>query len=210
MSRKAILFDLDGTLIDSLPLIEANCRCTFEALGIPWGRGEVMQWTGIPLKKIAEHFAPPGRSEEYLALYQSFFQRDHDRYLRIYPGSRELLQELKKQQYQIALVTSKGRPAVEKNLAFLNLKPYLDLIITAHDVEKHKPDPEPIFKALAGLQVQPEEALLIGDSPFDLEAGQKAGVETLGVSWGAAGREALQVWSPLAVLDKWEDIYQYL
>ncbi len=210
MSRKAVLFDLDGTLIDSLPLIEANCRSTFAALGIPWGKGEVMQWVGVPLKKIAEHFAPSGKAEEYFDLYQSFFQRDHDQYLRIYPGSRELLQKLKEQNYQTALVTSKGRPAVEKNLAFLNLKPQLDVIITAHDVENHKPHPEPVWKALEGLQVQPEEALFVGDSPFDLEAGQKAGVDTLGVSWGMASREALQVWSPLAVLDKWEDLYKYL
>lgn len=207
--KKAVLFDLDGTLVNSLPLIFRNCKEVFEALNIPWNDGEVMNWVGIPLRQIAEYFAKD-QVEEYLKIYQECFCRDHDLYIELYPHTVEMLKTLRKNNFKIALVTSKGKPATTKTFDLMELNQYFDVLVTAHDVKIHKPNPEPIYKALELLGLSPKEAIFVGDSPYDLEAGNKASVDTLGVSWGMAKVEALEEYHPLGILNTWEDLYVYL
>ncbi len=207
--KLAVLFDLDGTLSDSLPLIQHNYQEVFAEMNLPWDQGAVMNWIGVPLMDIARHFAGE-KAQEFYTRYQHCFQRDHDAYTKLFPGTLAMLETLKEHQLKIALVTSKGRPGTMRTVHFVGLAPYLDAVVTAHDVEKHKPHAEPVQKALSLLQVPASQAVFVGDSPFDLQAGQQAGTEVLGVAWGMASVETLAAYQPKHVLACWEELYQYL
>lgn len=206
----AVLFDLDGTLVDSLPLIRNTYFKVFGEMGIPWGNDDVMRWIGRPLWDIGEHFAGAERVEYFIERYQHHYHRDHDRYVSLYPGTMEMLKELKEKGIKTGVVTSKGRPGTLRTVEFTGIGPYLDVIVTAHDVEKHKPLPDPIYKALDEIGSKPEEAMYIGDSHFDLEAGNAAGVRVLAVSWGICSAGELMRYGPEGVIHVWDDLRMYI
>lgn len=206
----AALFDLDGTLTDSLPLIRQTYFQVFSELHIPWGNDDVMRWIGRPLKDIAEHFAGSGAEDFFVERYQHYYHQHHDRYMALFPGTMEMLKQLKASGLKSGVVTSKGRPGTVRTVEFTGIGQYLDAIVTAHDVEKHKPLPDPVFKALDMMGVDASEAIFIGDSHFDLEAGKAAGIRVLGVSWGLCSTGELMRYNPLGVLDSWEDLGRYI
>lgn len=118
-----------------------------------------------------------------------------------YPGVDEVLVELEAEGARLGIVTSKMLDAVE--LAFRALPPPIvwDVVITTEDTDLHKPHPAPLQAALARLGAQADDAVYVGDSPFDLQAARAAGLAGIGVTWGAFGREALAAEQPLAVVD---------
>jgi pyrophosphatase PpaX len=205
-----VLFDLDGTLADSLPLIRHTYYTVFTEMDIPWGKGEVMNWIGRPLKDIAVHFAGGERARHFIERYQHFYHRDHDRYTSLYPGTLEMLKELRRRGIKTGVVTSKGLPGTIRTVEFTGLVPYLGAIVTANDVEKHKPLPDPVLKAMDMLGAIPERTIFVGDSPFDLEAGKAAGVRVLGVPWGICSVRDLAGYGPVMVLDSWDNLLEYL
>ncbi len=210
MSLKTALFDLDGTILDSLPLIINTYRKVFVELDIPWGNGEVVKWIGRPIVDIAKFYAGGERWKEFVDLYQSIYAHDHDSHTRIFPGATEALASLKKRGIQLGIVTSKRRPATMRSLDFLNLTDLFGVIITASDVAKHKPNPEPVLRALELLDTHPENAIFVGDSPFDIISGKKAGVYTIGVTWGMADGEELKSYNPDHLLDDWSKLQEFL
>lgn len=207
---KTVLFDLDGTLADSLPLIRHTYFTVFSELGLGWGKGEVMHWIGRPLKDIAEYFAGIDRADFFIERYQHHYHRDHDQYTSLYPGTLEMLEELKERDIKIGLVTSKGLPVTVRTVEYTGLVKYLGAIVTASDVKNHKPLPEPVLKAMELLGAAPEETLFVGDSPYDLEAGKAAGVRVLGVPWGICSAEDLAGHGPVMILDSWKSLLEYV
>lgn len=205
----AVLFDLDGTLSDSLEFIRHSYFEVFNEMGLPWGNDDVMRWIGRPLKDIARYFAGAGEGK-FIDRYQHYFHRDHDKYTRLYPGTLEMLEGIKARRLKTGLVTSKGRPGTLRTVELTGLDRYLDVIITVHDVEKHKPLPDPVLKALEVLDVRPANALFVGDSHFDMESGRSAGAGIIGVSWGMAPVEDLLKYNPLGILDNWDELEQYI
>lgn len=210
IKTSAVLFDLDGTLVDSLPLIRHTYFKVFEEMAIPWGNDDVMRWIGRPLKDIGEHFAGDEKVEEFIERYQHHYHRNHDRFVSLFRGTLEMLKDLKKRKIKTGVVTSKGRPGTIRTVEFTGIGPYLDVIITAHDVEKHKPLPDPVYKALSHIGIKPDEAVYIGDSHFDLEAGKAAGVRVIGVSWGICSAGELVRYDPEGILRAWGDLEAYL
>ncbi|OPX84307.1 MAG: Pyrophosphatase PpaX [Pelotomaculum sp. PtaB.Bin104] len=209
MSTTAVLFDLDGTLVNTLPLIIETYRKVFHDMKIPWGNDDVVKLIGYPLITIGKHFA--GEKEPlFIELYQHYYQLDHDRMTRLYPGTLETLSFLKSQGLKMGIVTSKGRPVTLRSVAHTGLDRFMDVIVTAHDVLKHKPDPEPLMKALNVLDSKVGQAIFIGDSSFDILTGQNAGTMTLGVTWGLASRKELELLKPDGVIDEWKEIKLYL
>lgn len=205
----AILFDLDGTLVDSLSLIRNCFYKVFQELNISWGNDNVMGWIGRPLKDIADYFAGE-REDQFIKRYQYHFRRDHDNYTSLYPGTMNMMAELKRSEIKIGIVTSKGYPGTMKTLEFTGVIQFVDVIVTAYDVEKHKPFPDPVYKAMNMLSVGCDETLFIGDSHFDMEAGKAAGVKVLGVSWGICTADDLQRHEPEVILSKWDDLKLFL
>lgn len=205
----AILFDLDGTLADSIRLILRCYRHTmlvhlgFEPPDELWLRG-----IGIPLDKQLAGFA---RSDgERLAMretYRTFQDTIHDRMVQPYPGVVEGLSALAGRQLPLAVVTSKGREMAERTLRVCGLDEHFDAIVTADDVARGKPDPEPVFTALQRLGGRrPERVLFVGDAPMDVEAGRTAGVRTAAVAWGAFSLEALLPMHPDYVFNAFDEV----
>jgi pyrophosphatase PpaX len=209
MVMEAVLFDLDGTLVDSLPLIFRTYRQVFADMGIPWNESAVEKMIGLPLKEIGKHFT--GRDEPgFEELYQTYYQRDHDIFTRLFPGTLQMLQNLEKHKIKLGIVTSKGRSGTAKTVAFTGLDQFMNIIVTAHDVLKHKPDPEPLLNAVEFLGVKAARTIFVGDSRFDILTGRNAGARTLGVTWGLGSREELECLQPDGMIDRWEELIEYI
>jgi len=209
VDTQAVLFDLDGTLVDTLPLIIQTYRKVFNDLKIPWGNNDVVKLIGLPLIKIARHFA--GENEtKFVELYQYYYQLDHDRLTKLFPGTYDTMSYLKSRALKLGIVTSKGKPITLRTIAHTGLDRLMDVVVTAHDVVKPKPDPEPLLSALRVLETAVDRSIFIGDSRFDILTGQNAGARTLGVTWGLDSREELERLAPDGLLDKWEEIESYL
>ncbi|MDD4237471.1 MAG: HAD-IA family hydrolase [Desulfotomaculaceae bacterium] len=209
MITEAVLFDLDGTLVDSLPLIVRTYRQVFDEMNIPWGNDDVVKMIGLPLKDIGRRFAGEA-APAFEERYQYYYHRDHDLYTHLFPGTLELLESLKEQGIRLGIVTSKGKPGTNRTVAFTGLDHYMDVVVTAHDVTRYKPDPEPLLSALATLHTQAGRCIFIGDSSYDILTGKNAGCLTLGVTWGLDSRAELEKFSPAGMLESWEELQAYL
>jgi pyrophosphatase PpaX len=209
MITEAVLFDLDGTLVDSLPLIFRTYRQVFADMGIYWNESDVEKMIGLPLKEIGKHFTGKDKSR-FEELYQIYYHRDHDIFTRLYPGTLQMLQNLEKHKIKLGIVTSKGRAGTAKTVAFTGLDHFMNIIVTAHDVLKHKPDPEPLLNALEFLGVQAARTIFVGDSRFDILTGRNAGAHTLGVTWGLGSRAELECLQPDGMIDRWEELIEYI
>lgn len=205
MKNKALLFDLDGTLINSIPLITRSYERVFEYFGLPWENGEVLKTIGIPLREVAERYMPE-RAGEFIERYTFYQKEKHSEYIKPYPGAAETLEFIKSRGYCSGVVTSKRRAPALRDMEFCDLNRYFDVIVAVEDVSRPKPDPEPVLKALKLLDIKPANAIFAGDSWYDIIAGRKAGVTTVGVTWGMASREELAVKKADFVVDSWREL----
>ena len=200
---KAFLFDLDGTLLDSIELILSSFDHTARThLGEELDRSHWLKGLGTPLRDQLRHIAEsPDALPELLKTYIDYNLEKHDDMARPYPGIVEVVRELHQRPVKLALVTSKLSKGAGRGLRLLGLEDQFDVRICADDVERGKPDPEPVLKALDALGVAAADAVFVGDSPHDIEAGRRAGVATAVVSWGPFPREKLEASGP----DYWID-----
>ena len=195
---KGVLFDLDGTLVDSIDLILASYRHMIEVhLGQTISDEEWLRTMGMPLRIQLQSFSDsPEQREAMFNTYLAHNQENHDRLLRPFAGMREAVAALHDAGYRMAVVTSKIRDHAWRELRAFDMADYFDVMVSADDVEKPKPDPEPVRKALEAMQLPAAEALFVGDSLFDLQAGRAAGVDTAAALWGPFGREQLEAGRP--------------
>jgi pyrophosphatase PpaX len=209
MRYPTVLFDLDGTLIDSGAMILASyTHATQTVLGreIP---AEVLAGF-IGGGTIREHMTSldAAQADELVRVYREHNEPLHDG-LEVFTGVDQVLRTLKDQRRRLGIVTAKRRKTVELAFAVLPLARYFDTVVTTETSPRQKPHPDPVLKALELLDARPDEAAFVGDSPFDVRAGKAAGVFTIGVTWGnihpleglvEAGADAL-VASPDELLD---------
>ncbi|MFY9609886.1 MAG: HAD hydrolase-like protein [Blastocatellia bacterium] len=202
--HRAILFDLDGTLIDTTSLILA---CFDHSWKTTTGRGHIREplisTFGMPLRQAVSLLAVDrdcilegNLVERLISEYRSFNLANHDGMTRKFPGARQAVAELKARGYLIGVVTSKGGELGRRGLELCSLNCLLDVAVFLEDTDHHKPRPEPILKALERLNVRPSLAAYVGDSRYDLIAGRAAGVRTVAAMWGPAPREKLEQQSP--------------
>lgn len=189
----AVLFDLDGTLLDSVALILESYRHTLETHGLdPRPEQEILAGLGTTLETQFGKWVAPSRVAALVETYIEHNLTVHDRYARPYPGISELVHRLAAGGTPLAIVTSKRRRGTERGLAALGLTPCFAVQICADDVETPKPHPQPVHMALAALDVPAERAVFVGDATHDVHAGRAAGVKTVAVTWGAAPESALR------------------
>jgi len=205
MPKDYVLFDLDGTLLDTLPLIETSFRHAFEQIKIPWADGAVMKTIGLPLRDACKQFGGD-RWQELFDIYISYQLAIHDVHVKVFPGTREALDEISSLVKGMAVVTSKRRPVAQRGLAVTGLDGYMQHLVALEDVEKPKPNPEPVLCGLKKFSASPEQAIFIGDSCFDIMSGRQAGVVTVAVSWGMAGPGDLRDSKPDFLVDNWPDL----
>ncbi len=184
-----VLFDFDGTLIDTNEVIIQSFQYTFKkVLGKEKPIDEIIANFGEPLAVTMERMLdiPP---EEAIAIYREYHYDKFDDLIKVFPGMPELIHELKEQGYKLAIVTSRLKHTTMKGLEKYGLAEYFDYVLTADDTDRHKPDPTPIYMALENLGSKPEETIMVGDSMFDILCAQNAGVESILVGWAIAVTE---------------------
>lgn len=209
LTPRCALFDLDGTLVDSLGVMTESFNHLFgELCGRPISREEVVASLGPPLVKICERYVGPELAEQYALEYVAYYNSVNARLARVYSGVREVLERLQQNGIQMAIVSSKKRATAEETLRRFDLEQYMQTIITEDDVAVLKPDPEAILMAIDRLQARPTESVMVGDSPGDILAAKAAGVLSAGACWGFSGDEVLRQYSPDYLLRSPRDLIQ--
>jgi pyrophosphatase PpaX len=190
--RIAILFDLDGTLVDTVPFILAAVRHAFEGYGLCPTDAEWTAGIGTPLRtQIASFVRSPEDVDPLVARYRAFWVEQHDGMTRPFPGALDVVAELSAAGHPLAVVTAKTEEGALRTLRHVGLLRYLGAVIGADSCPRPKPHPEPVHLALARLGREPGDALLLGDSTHDVAAATGAGVHAVAALWGAASRATL-------------------
>lgn len=186
MGYKYVLFDLDGTLIDTNQLIIDSFKHTYKTcLGLEVDEQEILRYFGEPLLVTLKRYSGE-RCDELFKTYIEYNESRHDDTVTIFEGVKELLAELHKQGFILALVTSKRRKVALMGLDLFDIKKYFRAFVALEDTELHKPNPAPVVKALELLGAQPDDAIMVGDSVFDIHSAHGAGVKAALVTWSAA------------------------
>ncbi|MGC3998987.1 MAG: HAD-IA family hydrolase [Anaeromyxobacter sp.] len=202
----AVLFDLDGTLVDTIPFILAAVRHAFE--GHPRGPTEA-EWlagVGTPLREQIARLVPAHEVDGLVDRYRQFWLAEHDRMTRCFPGALETVASLAAAGHPLGVVTAKTEQGAFRTLRFTGLLPHLRVVIGADSCARSKPDPEPVLLALERLGVPAADAIMVGDAVHDLEAARAAGVATVAAPWGACERAVLLGAGPDHVLERIEDL----
>ena len=184
MRFPVVLFDLDGTVIDSGGIILASMRHAAETVvGGEWTDDELMKAVGGPGLEAQMVALDPNRVDELVDVYRAHNEPLHDTLE--YCGNIDVvLAELKERGHRLGIVTAKRRVTVELAFAKLPLEHLFETVVGGDETARHKPDPEPLRLALDRLGVTAQEAAYVGDSPFDMQAAKAAGLYAIGVSWG--------------------------
>lgn len=205
-----ILFDLDGTLIDTNELIVSSYLHTLDQyLPGQFQRQDVLPFMGPALRDVFEEIDST-RTDEMIRTYREYNLSNHDRLVTEFEGVNETIRSLSENGYKLAVVTTKLADVAKMGLKLTGLDQYFQVLIALDDVEKAKPDPEPIYKALDILGSKPESAMMVGDNHHDVLAGKNAGTMTAGVSWTLKGREHLAAYDPDYMLDQMPDLLSIL
>lgn len=192
MTLPAILFDLDGTLIDTIELILSSARHAFEEWPVRPTDEEWVRGIGTPLvQQLRAYAANDDQLALLLARYRRYQNEHHDRLTRCYDDVPDVIAALADRGHQMAVVTSKASPIAHQSLAFVGLDHFFPVVVGYDDTARHKPDPEPVRVALSRLGVSPDDAVFVGDSPHDILAGNAADVMTIAALWGPFDRETL-------------------
>ncbi|MCM3442987.1 pyrophosphatase PpaX [Metabacillus halosaccharovorans] len=206
MKINTLLFDLDGTLINTNELIiESFLHTLHSYYPDQYKREDVLPFIGPTLYDTFTSINPE-KTEEMVKVYRKFNHEQHDVLVTEYETVFETIKTLKEHGFKLGIVTTKIRDTVNMGLKLTKLDQFFDVVVTLDDVENAKPHPEPVLKALAQLDSKPEEAIMVGDNHHDVEAGKNAGTKTAGVSWSVKGREYISSYNPDYLLEKMSDL----
>ena len=206
------LFDLDGTLIDSIDLILGSMRYAFAKCAretptdAAWLTG-----VGTPLRTMFERYSANGAEvDHFIAAYREHQMLHHDDMVRCYDDVADTLAELTRRGHPLAVVTSKTESLARRGLERTGILEYFETIVGCDSCARHKPDPQPVLTALDRLGYGPEEAVFVGDSVHDIAAGNAAGVLTVAALWGPFSRDELTAASPGRYVERIGDVLQLL
>jgi pyrophosphatase PpaX len=184
---KAVLFDIDGTLLDTTEYIYQAFENTFRFYRLPVpSREELSSQIGKSLQQCYEHFITNISFDDLRETHRSF-QADNLHLSKPYANTIRTLEELKRRGFNIAAVTARGGSMLFKTLELAGIDKFFDVIVTADDVKKMKPDPEAFLKALEILGIDKKNAVIVGDTDSDILAGKSANIYTIGVTYGFHG-----------------------
>lgn len=193
-----VLFDNDGTLVDTYDLIlESFHHAVRNVLGHDIADEKLMAKVGQPLATQMWDFTDdPAVHEELLLTYREFNHRIHDDRVSLFPGVREGLERLREEGFKMGVVTSKMSSLARRGLEVLEVAEFFDGLVGADSCSKHKPDPDPILMGCDLLGATPESCVYVGDSPYDLQASNAAGTLSVAALWGMFDEDALCAENP--------------
>jgi len=210
-----VLFDLDGTLIDSTDLIIASYEHTYRAMGRIMARDAILADLGIPLRNTLQRYFAGADLERATDIYLEFNLGRHDAGVQQVAGVAGLVRRLATGGLRLGVVTSKLRNTALRGLALCNLDRWFGVVVAKEDTLRHKPDSEPLIYALAAFDADARQCAYVGDTAHDVEAARGAGVRSVAALWRPVEPDAFAGWEPDAyartpdeaadILERWRD-----
>lgn len=212
---RVVLFDLDGTLIDSTELIVASYEQTYRSMGRLMTREAILAELGIPLRDTLARYFAGAELERATETYLAYNLARHDAEVQQMAGIRSLVQRLATAGLRLGVVTSKLRSTALRGLALCNLDRWFEVVVAKEDTLRHKPESEPLIYALAAFDVDARQCAYVGDTANDVEAARGAGVRSIAALWRPVERDVFNAWEPDAyartpdeaadILERWRD-----
>ena len=194
------VFDLDGTLADTINLIVESYQHAFRTIiGSEEDPDVIRSWIGRPLIAAFRDHSPEHADELY-ATYLAWNADNTERLIRGYDGVREVLADLRAAGVHVGVATSKRRESAQQAMDILGLSEHVTVLVAMEDTERHKPDPTPLLLALDRMGRGSNDSVYVGDAVVDVLAGKAAGMDTVAVTWGAGVPTALNGVRPSAVV----------
>jgi len=206
---KAILFDLDGTLLDTLDDLTESCNFALKTLGFPpRKKEEIRRFVGNGARRLIELSLPDGKGElvsSALEIFRAHYASHSGDQTRAYEGILPLMDTLKKEGYRLAIVSNKPDFAV-KELARTFFS-QVDFAVGEKENVRRKPAPDTVLQAMEKLSVKREESVYVGDSEVDVKTAENAGIRCIAVTWGFRDREELEEAGATRFADTPEELY---
>jgi phosphoglycolate phosphatase len=210
MKYTTVVFDLDGTLLNTLEDLTDSTNYALEAFGLPTRSiEEIRHFVGNGVRKLIERAVPEGENdpdfEEIFSTFKTHYSKNCRNKTRPYDGIREMLEKLSHSDYKMAIVSNKFDSAVKK-LCDEFFWQYISVAVGNSDGVKPKPAPDTVFTALKELGSEPDEAVYVGDSQVDIETAKNAGLDIISVSWGFRTKQELKDAGATTIIEKPEDL----
>lgn len=212
MKRNTIIFDLDGTLLNTLDDIADSLNVTLEKCGYPtWDKKDIRKMIGGGASLLVSRALPEEVSlEEYEQCKKEFlahYIKNADNKTDLYEGTRPLVKQLAEEQFKMGVVSNKGDKAVQQ-LIKAYFEEDMQMALGEREDITRKPAPDALFLAMEMLDAKAEECIYVGDSEVDVEFARNAGIPCIIVTWGFRDREELQKVNPDVIVDTVEELYQ--
>lgn len=209
---EALIFDLDGTLVDSVEDIANALNFTLASLGCPAkSKAEVRSIVGDGVSILMKRATGCEDSlfiQEAITIFKKYYRNHCIENTRLYPGVEEVLRFFKEK--KIALISNKPDEMVHQTLKHFSIQNYFSVVLGPESTKEKKPHPEPVLKVLDHLKVAPNETLIVGDGSTDMQAGKAAGILTCAVTYGYRNRKELETFKPDFFLDRIEDLKNFI
>lgn len=180
---KAVLFDIDGTLLDSHELIRRSFEHTLKTQGVVLGENDMRWLMGQHLDLAYKELFPKKPVGEIVAIHRDY-SIANQHLIQVFPETKEILEKLKDLNIHIAAITNRQHWPGVNLFEEVGFDKFFEVVVCADDVVNPKPHPEPVLKALSHFSITPDAALMVGDSESDIKSGRDAGVRTVGVTHG--------------------------
>lgn len=204
-----VLFDFDGTIMDTADIIIGSWQHTFVTYeGKERPVEEIVKTFGEILSHTMSKVLPHVDTDEAIDTYRSYHRDNFGERISVFEGVPELLAELKRLNYKTGLVTSRMAGTTWEGLRQYGLAEYFDVVVSCDDTDKHKPDPTPVYIALERLGSQPQNTVMLGDTMFDILCARNAGVTSILVGWHVAmsPEDINGIDGPDFIIEKAEDL----
>ena len=205
---QAVLFDNDGTLVDTHDLLLDSFRhATRSVLGEVIPDARLMAKVGQPLAVQMWDFTDDADvHDELLRVYRAYNESVHDDRISLFPGTREALERMRDAGLKLGVVTSKMHRLAAHGLDVLGVAEFFDCVVGADDCARHKPDPDPVVLGARLVEADPAQCAYVGDSPFDIQAGNAAGMLTAAVTWGMFDEGVLRAERPGLTCGRFDEL----
>ncbi|WP_429967025.1 HAD family hydrolase [Enterococcus sp. AZ173] len=212
---ECVIFDLDGTLLDSRECSIKATKAAFTEMGLKVPSEVVIEhYMGIPIEesffKMSEQPLDQETATELIRIFRTYYQTYEESTLNVFPEIPHVLEILMKRKVPCFVVSSKKTAVVKRNLAAQSLVAFFEEIIGSDAVSHYKPHPEGIDKVVTHYQFDPSRTIMVGDAIFDIQMGKAAGVKTIAVTWGSHDAKKLSAEKPDALAEVPQDILDYM
>lgn len=221
VKKTTLLFDLDGTLVDSAPDLAAALNMALSEMAFPTFENDIIRgWVGNGAQVLVQRglsgsfeigsSLDPTLVKQCLARFLHHYEQRVCVKTRLYDGVKTTLQNLKQQGFSLNIITNKPEKFIAPILHSLNIEDLFSLMLGGDSLAEKKPSPAPLLHAMALLNVTPQESMMIGDSGNDINAAHTANVDSVGLTYGYNQGQDIRVHKPTYVLERFDDLVSVL